>query len=717
MKKLLSTILCLCMLLSILPTNVFATNITIFNVTVKEPKTGEELSYEASVPETASTYVTKVEWNGELDDSGKVTYGKYEVRVTVRIKDGMDDKYIKVPSKDTVKVNGKSAKLKEVTDDKKQAVVVYTFDIEDTRTEHMHCYCGGYIENKGDHTSHQTVGYKKWTGEKAIQYTDGVARVYLTQDVLLDSTLEIGKGKTLYLCLNGYALVMKTEGQSVVNVRGNATLYLCNCTRGEGGKITSGFIRYGAGIYNSGTVRMYGGIITGNKGEAGAGVWNNAKFYLYGGDIRDNNAINGGGVWNEGSMFEMYEGTISLNVAATGGAIYNNGGTLVLKGGNIEENAVGLAGGGIWNNGGKMELDGSLILANFANYGGGVWNNGDGVIEIKSGSISRNIASTNLDEADGYGGGVWNNEEGIIKMTGGEITFNAAEFGGGVWCNPGSDFLMTGGVVAENQASLGGGVYISAKGSAVANFTTLPPPGKFSLTGRGGILMNIAFVKGGGVYAEGILEQGGDTDIALNLCDADTSSAQIFKADGGQINKYEPVSQFLDVNRDAYYLEPVKWAVEKNITNGTSNATFSPDDTCNTAQILTFLWRAAGSPTVTNPFPYADVYESDYFYMAAQWAKKKGMVEHYALYPNFSCSRMMAVYYIWCAAGKPACKTQLKFTDTKDEQYEKYYEAIAWAVDNGITNGTSDTTFSPGKSCTRAQIVTFLWRAAQKGLI
>ena len=163
MKKLLSTILCLCMLLVMLPANVFATNITIFNVTVNEPKTGEELSYEASVPETASTYVTKVEWAGELDASGKVTYGEYEVRVTVRIKDGMDYKYIKVPSKDTVKVNGKSAKLKEVTDDKKQAVVVYTFNIEDTRTEHMHCYCGGYIENTGDHTSHQTVGYKKWT--------------------------------------------------------------------------------------------------------------------------------------------------------------------------------------------------------------------------------------------------------------------------------------------------------------------------------------------------------------------------------------------------------------------------------------------------------------------------------------------------------------------------------------------------------------------------
>ena len=109
MKKILSAILCLCMLLSILPSNVFAANVTIFNVTVKTPKFGGELSYEASVPETASTYVSKVEWNGKLDALGKVMRGNYEVRVTVRIKDGMDDKYIKIPTKDTVKVNGNSA--------------------------------------------------------------------------------------------------------------------------------------------------------------------------------------------------------------------------------------------------------------------------------------------------------------------------------------------------------------------------------------------------------------------------------------------------------------------------------------------------------------------------------------------------------------------------------------------------------------------------------
>lgn len=135
MKRILGIILTICMLLGILPTNVFAANITIFNVTVQEPKVGEELSYKASVPETASTYVTNVEWNGKLDALGKVMPGNYEVRVTVRIKDGMDDKYIKKPSKDTVKVNGNSAELREITADKKQAVVVYKFTVSGEREE------------------------------------------------------------------------------------------------------------------------------------------------------------------------------------------------------------------------------------------------------------------------------------------------------------------------------------------------------------------------------------------------------------------------------------------------------------------------------------------------------------------------------------------------------------------------------------------------------
>lgn len=167
----------------------------------------------------------------------------------------------------------------------------------------------------------------------------------------------------------------------------------------------------------------------------------------------------------------------------------------------------------------------------------------------------------------------------------------------------------------------------------------------------------------------------------------------------------------------AEYEKLLKAAKDKNkITSGTSDSTFSPDAECNLAQILTFIWRAAGEPQVNTSPRIADVNPGDYYYMAGYWAQSLGIFER-ALYPNTWSNRMTSVYFIWCAAGKPECKTPLEFTDTQNPKYEKYYEAIAWAVENGITNGTGETTFSPGKTCSRAEIVTFLWRAASKGLI
>ncbi len=176
------------------------------------------------------------------------------------------------------------------------------------------------------------------------------------------------------------------------------------------------------------------------------------------------------------------------------------------------------------------------------------------------------------------------------------------------------------------------------------------------------------------------------------------------------------VQKFTDVSPTDYFYEPVKWAIENGITNGTSETTFSPDEECNVGQIMTFLWRAAGQPQVKTTPPLADANPGDYWYMAAYWGQSLGLYNR-ALYPNFSCNRVGAVHFIWAAAGSPECKVRLRFKDTPKGEYEKYYESIAWAVDNGVATGTSDDTFSPGKTCTRAQIVTFLWRAAQRGLI
>ena len=245
-------------------------------------------------------------------------------------------------------------------------------------------------------------------------------------------------------------------------------------------------------------------------------------------------------------------------------------------------------------------------------------------------------------------------------------------------------------------------------------FRNAKKPGIFRLGGNSEITGNRGETAGGGMYIKGVLEVSGGL-VERNVSKSeftDLAIEQVAEVIEGTVLPTE----FVDVPADAYFLEPVLWAIDKKITTGTSDMTFSPDDSCNTGQILTFLWRAAGSPNVKITHLFADVNEDDYFYMPAHWANSLGMAER-ALYPNFSCSRMSAVYFIWCAAGRPECTTPLKFTDTNDERYAEYYKAIAWAVEQGVVSGTSETTFSPNKTCTRAEIITLLWRASSKGLI
>ena len=172
---------------------------------------------------------------------------------------------------------------------------------------------------------------------------------------------------------------------------------------------------------------------------------------------------------------------------------------------------------------------------------------------------------------------------------------------------------------------------------------------------------------------------------------------------------------FNDVPEDAYFAAPVAWAVENGITNGTDVGTFSPDNTCTRGQVVTFLWRANGSPepqSADNPF--TDVKEDDYFFKAVLWAKEKGITSGTSadkFSPEQGCTRAQVVTFLWRAEGKPApAGTDNPFTDISAGQY--YTDAVLWAVSHApqITNGTSDTTFSPDKTCTRGQIVTFLYR-------
>ena len=169
---------------------------------------------------------------------------------------------------------------------------------------------------------------------------------------------------------------------------------------------------------------------------------------------------------------------------------------------------------------------------------------------------------------------------------------------------------------------------------------------------------------------------------------------------------------FIDVDEDAYYADPVLWAVANNITSGTSAVTFSPDAVCTRAQVVTFLWRAAGCPApLTTEMPFVDVEAGAYYAAAVQWAVENNITAGTSATtfdPNGKCTRGQIVTFLWRAQGNPAAAAVNNFVDVEDGAY--YNAPVLWAVANGITNGTSTTTFSPAADCTRAQVVTFIYR-------
>lgn len=172
------------------------------------------------------------------------------------------------------------------------------------------------------------------------------------------------------------------------------------------------------------------------------------------------------------------------------------------------------------------------------------------------------------------------------------------------------------------------------------------------------------------------------------------------------------VGSFKDVKSNAWYAEAVKWAVSKKVTSGTSDTTFSPDQTCTRAQILTFMWRAAGCPKTNIENPFSDIKKSDYFYDAALWAYDYDMVTDSKFRPDTPCTRADTVTYLWKNINCPAFVYEGNFKDVSKNS--DYASAVAWALYANVTSGTSDKEFSPNQTCTRAQIVTFLNRAFKK---
>lgn len=173
---------------------------------------------------------------------------------------------------------------------------------------------------------------------------------------------------------------------------------------------------------------------------------------------------------------------------------------------------------------------------------------------------------------------------------------------------------------------------------------------------------------------------------------------------------------FTDVKAGAYYEDAVKWAVDKAVTSGKTVTTFAPNDSCTRAQAVTFLWRAAGSPEPTaSEMAFTDVKADSYYYKAVLWAVENKITSGMSdtlFAPDATCSRSQIVTFLYRMQNSPESKAENPFTDVKADAY--YANAVLWAVENGVTTGASATTFDPAGDCTRGQIVTFLYRCLSK---
>ncbi len=202
------------------------------------------------------------------------------------------------------------------------------------------------------------------------------------------------------------------------------------------------------------------------------------------------------------------------------------------------------------------------------------------------------------------------------------------------------------------------------------------------------------------------LTDNGDGKYMFTMPEADVTVEAVFKEDTGF---------FVDVDADDWFYDAVVWAVENGITTGTDENHFSPDDPCTRGQTVTFLWRAAGEPEPeTKECPFTDVDAGAFYFKAVLWAYEKGITTgttETTFEPGGTVTRAQAVTFIWRAAGKPAASAaENPFGDVEEGAW--YCDAVLWAVEKGVTNGTSATTFEPGADCLRSQIVTFLYRDA-----
>ena len=466
------------------------------------------------------------------------------------------------------------------------------------------------------------------------------------------------------------------------------------------------------------------------------------------------------------NMGKLTAGTGTSGEASIGGSYAENGGTITINGGTIAVTAVngaGIGGGGggetdIGGYGGTITINGGNVTATSdtgAGIGGGGSEGGSGgsggIITITGGVVT---ATSNRGAGIGVGedgiGGTFRTDDGNAVIFASSISdktnqdsWSGVIFEGsegkvyGASVTPDEDFTIENGknlFIPENAKLIIKDITAVNKGCVYVDGTVSGLGGDlyYPLTVSGGTAggdvstyLNKDYGKAGGTITLNVAPPKGYTLKTLTVTNGNNGVLSVTNTDKNEYAFTMPASKvtvkavfaeivnpFTDVKSSDYYYDAVLWAVGNGITAGTSDTTFSPNNPCTRAQAVTLLWRAAGCPAPKNTkMTFTDVAKGSYYYDAVLWAVENRITygtSDTTFSPNATCNRAQFTSFLWRFEGMPEAGKTNPFTDVPKDAY--YADAVLWAAEKGITYGTSDTTFSPYEKCTRAQTVTFMYR-------
>ena len=559
--------------------------------------------------------------------------------------------------------------------------------------------------------------------------------------------LSLGGGVYLDSSANSNAGTFTMNGGSIIGCTadgGGGVLVALEChfTMNTGAVIRSCTAQMGGGVYylgmsgSSGMFTLNGGMIQSCKalGRGGGGVSNSGEFLMQNGSIKgctsvkDSNAS--GGILNSG-QFTMSGGTVEDNVTNSGtinaddgeitGGVANSG-TITGNGGVIGISSTTFS-GSVTNNGGT--------LTGFGKFTGSVTNNGGeitGFCDFKEATLSGYLTVT-FDPDNGA--------QSFTRQV--------------PWCKDGAALTEPSPAPTKDGYSFDGWGYgwdkwdfdtnkVSYTMTLTAKWTENPPAPSYDdseptytvsapTAENGRIAVSPRYAERGERVTVTLTPDEGFELESLTVTDSRGNELTLTDKGDGRYTFTMParrveikasfvetveVSPFADVAIDAYCYEAVRWAVKNGITDGVGNDRFAPEQFCTRAQIVTFLWRAAGSPVVNYAMELSDVAEDVYYGEAVRWALSEGITTgagEGSFSPDATCTRAQAVTFLARALNANA-SGKAEFGDVPTDSY--FAEAVAWAAANGVTEGVGGGLFGSDKSCTRGQIVTFLYRAYNK---